>query len=51
MNKMIYIPKQDVNLLPEIKKAADNATPGRLGLGAYFVQLYKQEQARKDDGK
>jgi hypothetical protein len=44
MNKMVYIPKDEVD---SIKKAAKEATKTG-GIGAYLVLLHKQEQARRE---
>ncbi len=46
MNKMIYIPKDEVD---SIKNAAKNATKTG-GIGAYLVMLHRQEQDRKARG-
>ena len=50
MQVTIYIPKKYEADYEAAKAAAEHATETG-GIGAYFIKLHKESEARKDDGK
>ena len=52
MNKQIYIPKEEVNLVMEaLKRHGKLEKNGKIGVGALLVKLIKREEARKEEGR
>lgn len=50
MNKQIYIPDDDVDLvLKAMKRHGRDEKNGKIGVGALLVKLIKWEESLKDD--
>ena len=50
MNKQIYIPKEEVNLVMEaLKRHGKLEKNGKIGVGALLVKLIKREENMRDD--